>query len=93
LVHRAHDERLVGLLFLVGVVVVYWKWAVAIVVVVLAVMAASIAWRELQGERSAERARRRGLIARADQQHLWAMSGDPRGVHGNYPPALRGEPF
>jgi nitrate/nitrite transporter NarK len=84
---------LVGLLFLVGLVVVYWKWAVAIAVVVLAVKAAPIAWRELQGERSAERARLRELIARADQQHLWEMSGDPRGVHGNYPPALRGELF
>jgi phage-related minor tail protein len=83
----------VGLLFLVGLVAVYWKWAVAIAVVVLIVKAAPVAWSHLKCNQAAERQRLRGLIARADQQHLWATSGDPRGVHGNYPPAFRGEPF
>jgi hypothetical protein len=83
----------VGLLLLVGLVVVYWKWAVAIAVVVLAVKAAPVAWSDFKSGQAAERQRLRGLIARADQQHLWAMSGDPRGIHGIYPPALRGEPF
>jgi hypothetical protein len=81
-------KGLIGLLFLVGLVVVYWRWILAAVIVVLIVRAAPIAYREWQEERSAERARLRGLIARADQQHRWSMNRDPRGTHGDYPPAV-----
>ncbi|MDT5082766.1 MAG: hypothetical protein QOJ80_7403 [Mycobacterium sp.] len=75
---------LLGFLFLVGLVLAYWQWVLAAVIVVLVVKAAPVAWSEWQGER----ARLRALVARADQQHLWAMSGDPRGIHGEYPPAF-----
>jgi hypothetical protein len=34
-----------------------------------------------------ERQRRNEIAARADQQHHWHLAGDPRGVHGDYPPA------
>lgn len=27
------------------------------------------------------------LAHRADQQHAWTVTGDPRGVYGDYPPA------
>jgi hypothetical protein len=86
-------RALLGLLFLVGLVIAYWQWVLAAIVLVMIVKAAPVAYREWQADLAPERQRLRGLIARADQQHLWAMSGDPRGVHGNYPPALRAEPF
>jgi hypothetical protein len=83
-------KQLFGLLLLVGLVIAYWQWVLVAVVVVLAVKAAPVAWRELQAEQAADRRRVQGLIVRADQQHLWSMSGDPRGVHGDYPPAFEG---
>jgi hypothetical protein len=81
-------KQLFGLLLLVGLVLAYWQWVLALVVVILAVKAAPVAWREWQAEQGAERRRLQGFIARADQQHLWSMSGDPRGMHGDYPPAF-----
>jgi hypothetical protein len=83
-------KQLFGLLLLVGVVLVYWQWILAIIVVVMIIKAAPVAWRELQAGQAAERERLQGLIARADQQHRWSMSGDPRGFHGDYPPAFEG---
>jgi hypothetical protein len=43
--------------------------------------------REHQDAVAAENARLDDLRARADQQHVWAMQGDPRGMFGEYPPA------
>lgn len=31
---------------------------------------------------------RAAILARADQQHAWAMAGDDRGTYGTYTPAL-----
>jgi hypothetical protein len=76
-------KGLVGLLFLVGLVAVYWKWILAVAIIVLIVRAAPIAYQQWQADRSAERARLSGIIARADQQHAWAMAGDPRGTYGH----------
>jgi hypothetical protein len=81
-------KQLFGLLLLVGLLVAYWQWVLAFVVIVLAVKAAPIAWREMQAEQDADRRRLQDLIARADQQHQWSMNGDPRGMHGDYPPAF-----
>jgi hypothetical protein len=66
-------KALIGLLLLVGLLIAYWQWVLAVVVVVLAVKAAPVAWRELQAEQAAERSRLQGVIARADQQHQWTM--------------------
>jgi nitrate/nitrite transporter NarK len=48
-------------------------------------------WRlarvEAQAAAAAEAQRRDDIRARADQQHAWAMQGDPRGMFGEYPPA------
>jgi hypothetical protein len=80
-------KALLGFLLLVGFVGLYWKWILAAVVVVLILRAAPVAWREWQEERSVLARRRAELIARADQQHRWAMEGDERGFYGLYPPA------
>jgi hypothetical protein len=81
-------KGLFGVLLLVGFVAVYWQWLLAAVVLVLIVRAAPVAWREVQDERAAEERRRAELVARADEQHRWAMAGDDRGVYGQYIPAV-----
>lgn len=73
---------LIGLLLLVGLVVAYWQWIVVAVVIAAVAGSAPAAYRGWQAERSAERAQLRELITRADQQHRWAISGDPRGTYG-----------
>lgn len=42
------------------------------------------AWRAAE---AAEAQRRAEICARADQQHQWAMEGEPRGLFGDYPSA------
>jgi hypothetical protein len=83
-------KQLFGLLLLVGLVLAYWQWVLALVVVVMIIKAAPVAWRELQAEQAAERRLLQGLIARADQQHLWSMNGDRRGTYGDLRPHSRG---
>lgn len=82
-------KGLFGILLLVGIVLVYWQWVLAIIVVVLIVKAAPVAYREFQAERADAAQRYNELVARADQQHRWAMSGDARGVYGAFPPAVQ----
>jgi hypothetical protein len=79
---------LLGVLLLVAFVAVYWQWVFAAIVVVLIVRAASVARREWQDERAVSARRRAGLIARVDEQHRWGMADDPRGVYGEYTPAV-----
>jgi hypothetical protein len=79
---------LLGVLLLVAVVAMYWLLVLAAIVVVLIVRAAPVAWREWQDERAVSARRRAGLIARADEQHRWAMADDPRGVYGEYTSAV-----
>jgi hypothetical protein len=81
-------KQLLGFLFLVGLVLAYWQWVLALVVLVAIVKAAPIAWRELQSEREKRAYRRAELSARADQQAAWFVAGDPRWVTGHYPPAV-----
>jgi hypothetical protein len=84
--------QLFALLIVVGLIAKYIWWITAAIgLVVLARMA----WRgylqarnEFEGEVRAVADRRRQLVARADRQHAWAMAGDPRGVYGDYPPAV-----
>jgi hypothetical protein len=83
-------KQLLGFLLLVGLALTYWQWLLALVVLVLIVKAAPIAWRELQDERAASAQRRAELTARADQQAAWFVAGDPRWVTGHYPPAVGG---
>ena len=80
-------KQLVGVLLLVGFVMAYWLWVLAVVVLVLVSRAAPAARRDARAEQDQRRARAAALVARADQQHRWASEGDSRGTFGNYPPA------
>ena len=71
-----------GVLLIIGLVIKFIWWILgATAVVGLFFLARAIArW---SAERAAERARyRQGLAARADQQHLWVLLGDGRGIYG-----------
>lgn len=80
-------KQLIGFLLVVGLILVYWKWIVLAVVVVLIIRALPVALREWQAEVAARKARVAAVVARADQQHQWAMAGDERGVYGDFPPS------
>lgn len=83
--------QLVGLLLLVGLIGAYWQWFL-----LAAVLVWGVPWAREQGHAlvlahraavAAERRRCAELCARADQQHAWAMAGDPRGTYGQWPPS------
>jgi hypothetical protein len=80
---------LLGFLFLVGLVLAYWQWVLAAVIVVLVVKAAPVAWSEWQGER----ARLRALVARADQQTPVGDERRPTRHPLRISACIRGEPF
>jgi hypothetical protein len=80
-------KQLLGVLLLVGLVLAYWQWILAVVVVVLIVRAFPPAWREHQVQLALRRQGALEIAARADVQHAQVMAGDERGVYGAYPPA------
>lgn len=76
----------IAVLLAVGVVGAYWKW------ILVAVVAVAL-WRRLRSTADGvvqslrERAARHAaLVADADEQHALVLAGDPRGIHGRYPP-------
>jgi hypothetical protein len=79
--------QFIVLLLAVGLVVRYW-WLIAAVVGLIV----AAHWTRLAVDRHAERvnAERRRLAefaARAEEQHAWVLTGDERGVYGEYPAA------
>lgn len=75
-------KQLLGLLFLIGFIGLYFWWIVAIAAVAAAVWFGMRAWKASE-KRAVEAAKVRAAVARrADQQHGWALSGDDRGVFG-----------
>ncbi|OCB09207.1 hypothetical protein A5717_25865 [Mycolicibacterium porcinum] len=78
-------------LFVLLLFVEHWRW------VTLVAVTAFLLWAAVRRHRAgalarrraeaAKRARVRGLAARADQQHAWALDGDRRGTYGEYLPA------
>jgi hypothetical protein len=78
--------QLFSVLLFAGFVIHYFRWITAGAAAVLALKwgrAAQAHHRELAEATAAERA---AIAARADQQHRWALAGDPRGTYGGYPP-------
>lgn len=75
-------RQVLALLLLVGLIGAYFWQIVAVVIAVMAI------WT-LHNEVRRRQERNASLIARADQQHTWALSGDPRGTFGDpLPPRL-----
>jgi len=86
---------LIGSLLLVGFVAAYFWWIAACLALWGFIWIAHKAFIEIKAEEAAELermradAKRQAAVARrADQQHAWALVGDPRGTYGKYPPAM-----
>jgi hypothetical protein len=73
-------------LFVFGLCVRYWIWALA--VMALVVLFAGLLWLSFWAARrvDARYEARAALVARADQQHAWILAGDDRGIYGEYAP-------
>jgi Flp pilus assembly protein TadB len=57
-------------------------WYVTVAIPVAVVLLVSLRRRRRRAQRQ-----RAAVAARADFEHRLLMAGDPRGVHGRYPPA------
>ncbi len=68
-----------------ALVVAFWLlqhgWYLSVAIPVAVVLLVSLRRRRRRAQR-----RRAALLARADFEHRLLMAGDPRGVHGRYPP-------
>jgi hypothetical protein len=73
--------QLFSLLLLVGFVIAYFKWIAAAVAAWLAYRWARAARAQHRGAAEAWEVEQREIVARADQQHAWALAGDPRGTY------------
>ena len=74
------------------VVVVAWVlgwlwWLVAAVAVYVAARLGHQCYQRAEVAQDFERQRCAEIAARADQQHAWVLTGDDRGVYGEFPPA------
>lgn len=78
--------QLIGILFVAALWVKYFWVFVAAAAAIWATRWGRREWRIAQAEAAAARVaeceRVEGLRARADQQHAWRMSDDPRGTYG-----------
>jgi cytoskeletal protein RodZ len=59
-----------------------------LVLVAIAVLLVGLLWLALYAVRRIDgrEEKRDAMVARADQQHAWVLSGDDRGIYGDYPP-------
>ena len=76
--------QLLSLLLLVGFIGVCWKWIAAAAAVAAAIKYGPRVWERHQAAVAAEQRRLAATAARADQQHAWALAGDPRGTYGGH---------
>jgi hypothetical protein len=80
--------QLLGLLFVAGAMVIVAKY----VLIGLAII--GVIWLFVRVARACIDARERrereldAIRARADEQHRWTLQDDPRGLYGDYPPAI-----
>lgn len=88
------DERRHGgfgaafvLLVVVGAIVKFWVWIVAVLGVLAVGAAAIVLFARLERHVRDRRAVQAAIVARADKQHAQIMAGDDRGIYGAYPPA------
>jgi nitrate/nitrite transporter NarK len=81
--------QLVGTLLLVAWVMHFMGWIILFAAVAAVVWVCRRGYDEQERIAAAKQRRLDELVARADQQHAWTMSGDDRGLYGEYPPAVR----
>ena len=86
--HDGHVGPLFGLLLIVGVVMHYFWWIVAAVIAVVVWYYWRVFNLACRMHATAQASWRNEVRARADQQHAWRLAGDPRGLYGDYPPAV-----
>jgi hypothetical protein len=80
---------LVILLILAAVLAKYAWLIVAVIVVVGVSLAVGKNWAWHDDRAEVRRKGRAEVAARADRQHAAVLRGDPSGVFGEYPPAMR----
>jgi hypothetical protein len=63
-------------------------WLLVPIGLLVAIVVGTVLW--LHHEKVADDRHREedALRRRADQQQAWRLAGDPRGFHGEYPPAI-----
>jgi hypothetical protein len=73
-------------LTIVGFIAKFFCWIVAVLAAL--VLFGLLLWLAFRVARrvDAEHQAQAALVARADQQHLWILAGDDRGLYGDYPP-------
>ena len=71
-----------SLRLLVGFLVVYVKWIAAVIAAYLAYRWWRVAWVRRCAVVDAWEREQKAIAARADQQHGWVLTGDPRGTYG-----------
>jgi hypothetical protein len=78
----------VGVLLLLGFIVAYFWWVVAIIAPIAVAWWGYRLWQQHCAARDAAAAERMAIRARADQQHAQVLEGDDRGIYGEFPPAV-----
>lgn len=72
-----------GSLLLLALVMTFFKWIILGVIVTTIVVATAALWRKHQRDAASQAHRDAETMRRADEQHRWVFSGDPRGMFGH----------
>ncbi len=75
-------------LIVLGVIFTLKWWLAVIIGITILAVAAYVLKIHLEYKADTRGEQRAALSARADQHLAWVMQGDPRGLYGNYPPAV-----
>ena len=79
---------LAALLVAAALVVKFWPWLAGAVAIYITTRLVRRAWFAYVAAGERRRAGLAAIAARADQQQAWRLVGDPRGLYGEYPPAV-----
>ena len=74
---------------LAGIGAAAWAgwWLLLPIGLLVSVVAGTVLWLQHQKVTDDRRRAEDELRRRADEQQAWRLAGDPRGWHGQYPPA------
>jgi hypothetical protein len=76
---------LFGVMMLVALIIKLSWWILGAAVVYLTFRVVGSQLRLAQARRQAAARRDALTVARADRQHSWVLTGDDRGIYGDYP--------